>query len=76
MPEKTRTLTTGACLVCGKSEDFTLTESQYQAFMSGTSLQKLRVIDNRVEKLIITGTHPECWADYVRVTPKGDRNNG
>lgn len=79
MVEKMVTVTTPRCILCGKTGEITIPEREYeifkdkQWFRSGDRIQDvLPNLSIEIRRLLATGTHPECWIDYVRITPKGD----
>jgi hypothetical protein len=57
------TIQTNACIYCGKSSLVQMTRVDYMWFNSGLMAQEALpkwTADQR--ELLISGTHPECWA--------------
>ncbi len=67
MAEKMRTVNTPVCNFCGKTGEVEVTEAEYEAYASMSHGQHIQDIlpnlsaDTR--EMLITGTHPKCWAD-------------
>jgi hypothetical protein len=54
---------TGSCPVCGLRSKLEVPTDEYTAWRRGTLIQKAMPSLNRDEReLLITGTHPACWA--------------
>ena len=56
------TITTQACMGCGKTSQLDLTDAEVAALQAGEMVQNAlstRTADER--ELVITGTHGACW---------------
>lgn len=56
------TITTQACMVCGKTSEMDLTDGEVAALQAGEMVQNAlstRSADER--ELVISGTHGTCW---------------
>lgn len=66
MAEKMRTITTPMCRFCKKTGEVHVTESDYEKYGSmkqGHHIQDiLPDLSADTREMLITGTHPECWA--------------
>jgi hypothetical protein len=59
------TITTPACLVCGKTSQVEVTEAQASDLATGALTQDVLPDMPRARReVLITGTHPGCWKSY------------
>lgn len=58
------TITTPPCMLCGNTSAVELTEQQAAALAVRTPIQDvLPDVEPAQRELLITGTHPACWAE-------------
>lgn len=58
------TITTRACILCGKEGSVALTAAEAEALSRGEYVHDALAQRSRATReQIISGTHPECWAD-------------
>ena len=62
------TITTRACIMCGSTSAVELDADKLARWQGGELVQKVWPDKPAEEReLLITGTHPECWADMFKV---------
>lgn len=60
----TATITTRPCMFCGRTSAVELTTDQAEAIAARTPIQEvLPDIESATRELLISGTHPSCWAE-------------
>ncbi|MFC5931523.1 hypothetical protein D6T64_04120 [Cryobacterium melibiosiphilum] len=60
----TVTITTRACIFCGKTSAVELTRDQADAIAARTLIQDvLPDVEPATRELLISGTHPSCWVE-------------
>lgn len=63
-------LNTPPCVGCGKTSRVALTEEELARYLRGEIIQHILPSWTREQReLLISGTHPECWA---RMFPEED----
>ena len=59
----TMRVTTRVCMVCGQTSVVTMTNHEYASWFMGYDVQTVFPSWSPEQReLLITGTHPECWA--------------
>lgn len=62
---------TRACQLCGKPSEVTVTDEEYDRYISERFIQDaLPDWSPDQREMLISGTHPECWA---RMFPEEDQ---